>query len=108
MIEFQAVTHTAYGLDGVFQARHVELGTQVGNVDIYHGGLYVIFVRPDVIDDVAARQRLAGVAHQVFKQAPFSLGEVQALIGAPGRTSAGQNENVNPIRFGQRAIPNCH
>src|SRR6185437_2251926 len=60
----------------------VDLGTQTRNMYVDDVGLRIEMVIPDVLEKHGASHHLAGMLHQIFKQAEFTRLQRQFVLAA--------------------------
>ena len=72
----QPVARRAHGLDRRRPVGERELAAQVADVDLDDVRARVVVVAPDAVEDLLARQHLAGVAHEVREQVELLRREV--------------------------------
>src|SRR3990172_4574198 len=93
-IRLQTIANSPNGLDLVWLARSLELGPQVGKINVDQKRAHVRLIGPDKIKDMLPGKDLFVVAHETLEQLPFGRGQVKRSFSAPGGMSAQVHDEV--------------
>ena len=80
----QHVADAPHGLKQIGLAGRVERLPQVSHVDLDRVGLTLEIVAPDLLQQRAVREHLAGMLHQALQQVEFPRGELEFPVPPPG------------------------
>src|SRR6266567_972740 len=78
----QRIADAAHGVDQARLALRLGLATEVADVHLERVGGGREVEAPDLLEDLRARQHLAGVAHQQFEQVELGAGQAHRALAA--------------------------
>src|ERR1700754_1778286 len=79
----EAISGAAHGLQLRDPERPVDLVAQVADVDVDDVRAVLVVVVPGVLEQLVARQHLAGVAHERLQQLELLGGQVDLVVAPP-------------------------